>query len=155
MSIVKYKPFYAGFSLLHIETCCTSKLLTLCQPFSLQLSGPDPAQYGVRYIMSVFSEFYFSFFSVCISTTLDGLLHIHLKVLHYSCSGKNQEKYLEVWHTSDFHALRSFQMFTGPLVEIKLCLLSTVLLSGFQAVPGKFSGSGRHSKCSCLQDQAS
>ena len=30
----------------------------------------------------------------------------------------------------------SFQMFTGPLFEIKLHLLSTVLLSGFQSSPG-------------------
>ena len=32
-------------------------------------------------------------------------------------------------------ALQSFQMSTGPLFEIKLHLLSTVLLSGFQSSP--------------------
>ena len=56
-------------------------------------------------------------------------------------------------------------MFTGPLLQLKLQLLSAVLLSGFQssgklwnplskAVPGKFHGFGWHSKCKCLQDWA-
>ena len=56
-------------------------------------------------------------------------------------------------------------MFTSPLFQIKLYLLSTVLPSGFQssrelwnplskAVPGKFHRSGRHGKCNCLQDRA-
>ena len=51
-------------------------------------------------------------------------------------------------------------MFTGPLFQIKLNLLNTLLLGGFQyplrkAVPGKFHGSGGHStKWNCLQDRA-
>ena len=57
-------------------------------------------------------------------------------------------------------------MFTGPLFEIKLHLLSTVLLSGFHSspelsnplsravhVPGEFHGSGGYSKCKYLQDR--
>ena len=77
-------------------------------------------------------------------------------------------KYLQVRCRSYVWALRSFQMFTGPLLQIKLLLPSTcfVLLSGFQsspelwnplskAVPGRYHGSGRHSKCKCLHDWAS
>ena len=37
----------------------------------------------------------------------------------------NEEKYLQVWRTSYFWALQSFQMFTGPLFQIKLHLLNT------------------------------
>ena len=60
--------------------------------------------------------------------------------------------------------LRSFQMFTSHLFQIKQHLLSTVSPSGFQnsqgvfklskAVLGKFHDYGRHSKCSDLQDRA-
>ena len=60
--------------------------------------------------------------------------------------------------------LRSFQIFSSHLFQIKQHLLSTVLLSGFQSSPGvlklskavlgKFHEYGRHSKCSDLQDRA-
>ena len=44
--------------------------------------------------------------------------------------------YLQVRHASYFWALSSFQMCTGPLFQIKLHLLSTVSLSGFQSSLG-------------------
>ena len=62
-----------------------------------------------------------------------------------------------------FLSLWSFQMFTGALFQIKLHLLSTILLSGFQSslrnplsktVPGEFHGSGGQSKRNCLQERA-
>ena len=70
-------------------------------------------------------------------------------------------KYLQVGRTSYFRALRSFQLLTGPLFQIKLHVLS-ILTQGFQssrdlwnplskAVPGKFHGFGRLSKYNCLQ----
>ena len=66
---------------------------------------------------------------------------------------------------SYFWALRLFQMLTDPLFQVKLHLLSNVLLSIFHGSPGalkstewaatgKFHGSGRPSKCNCLQDRA-
>ena len=56
-------------------------------------------------------------------------------------------------------------MFTGPLFQTNLHLLRTVLLSGFQsswelwnppskAIPGKFLGSGGHSKRNCVHYRA-
>ena len=90
-----------------------------------------------------------------------------LHVCHNNCVAvsKIRKKYLQVWCTSPFWALRSFQMFTGPKFQVKLHLLSTVLLSGFQsshefwnslskALPGKFYRSGRHSNHNSLQYQA-
>ena len=44
---------------------------------------------------------------------------------------KIRKNIYSVQHISYFLALRSFQMFIGPLFQIKLHLLSTVLLSGF------------------------
>ena len=51
-------------------------------------------------------------------------------------SVKNYEKYLEVRSTSYFLALRLFRMFIGPLFQMKLRILSAVLLSEFQSSPG-------------------
>ena len=41
-------------------------------------------------------------------------------------------KYLQVGRTSYFRALRSFQLLTGPLFQIKLHVLS-ILTQGFQS----------------------
>ena len=79
------------------------------------------------------------------------------------CKKKNRKKYLQVWRTSYFWALRSFEMFTCPLCQIELHSLSTVLFSGFQssrelwnplstAVSDKIYGPGGHSEYDCLQD---
>ena len=54
----------------------------------------------------------------------------------YNSSVKNLENHLQVRQTSYFWALWSFQMFTGPLFQIILHLLSTALLSGFQSSLG-------------------
>ena len=40
-----------------------------------------------------------------------------------------------VWWTSDFEALQFFSMFTGPLFQIKLHLLSIGLFSAVQSLP--------------------
>ena len=45
-------------------------------------------------------------------------------------------KYLQVRGASYLCALRPFQIFAGPLFEIKLYSSSTALLSGFQSSPG-------------------
>ena len=52
------------------------------------------------------------------------------------CSAEKFGKYSQVWRTSYFWALQSFQMFTSPLSQIKQHLLSTALLKGFQSPPG-------------------
>ena len=66
----------------------------------------------------------------------------------------NFRNYLLVRRKSYFWALRSFQMFADPLLQTKLHLLITVLLSTCQsptwnqlrkAVPGKFNRSDGHS----------
>ena len=49
---------------------------------------------------------------------------------------KIRKIYLQVPHKHYFQALQSFQMFTAPLFEIKLHLLSAVLLGGFQSSTG-------------------
>ena len=76
-----------------------------------------------------------------------------------TCSVQDMVKYLRVYYGSYLWALWSFQMFTGPLFKIKIHLLSIVLLSFtphelwnplIKAVPGKFHGSGGHSKCNSL-----
>ena len=78
---------------------------------------------------------------------------------------KNWEKFLQVRCISYFRTLWQFPMFTAPLFQIKLHSLCAVLVSGFQssrelwnplstAVPGKFLGSGWHSKCNCLHERA-
>ena len=62
-------------------------------------------------------------------------------------------------HTSYLWALWSFPISKGPLFQLKLNLLSTVLFNGFQSsplsasVPGKLHGSSEHSECNFLQDQ--
>ena len=69
---------------------------------------------------------------------------------------------LYVYISSVFNMCSIFQKFAGLLVDIKLHLLSTVPFSWVQtpwelwnplskAVPGKFHGTGGHSKCNCLQ----
>ena len=50
----------------------------------------------------------------------------------YVYSDKNMKKYLQVWPTC-FLTSPPYWMFVGPLYQIKLHLLSTVLLSGFQS----------------------
>ena len=73
--------------------------------------------------------------------------------------------YSQVRHTSRFWVLWPIHMFTGPLFQIKLHLLNTVLLSGFQSSPGawnplskaisgNFNRSGRHSKHKYSQERA-
>ena len=74
-------------------------------------------------------------------------------------------KHLQLQCKSYFLPSWSFQIFTGPSFQIKLHLLSTLWLSGFQSshwellnpqskvVSGNLNGSGRHNKCNCLQDQ--
>ena len=46
---------------------------------------------------------------------------------------KNDEKYLQMRHISYFELYGHFRCFTGPLFQIKLHLLSTVLLGGSQS----------------------
>ena len=55
---------------------------------------------------------------------------------HYDVIVMNWENYSQVRCTNYFWSLRSFWMFTGPIFQTKLHLLCTVLLSGFQSVPG-------------------
>ena len=59
---------------------------------------------------------------------------VQAEVDGYQC--KKLGKYSKVQRTSNFWALRSFEMFAGPLFQIKLHLLSTALLSGFQSSTG-------------------
>ena len=83
-------------------------------------------------------------------------------ILYSTGNVKNLESYLQVRHTSYFGALRSIQMFTGPLFQMKLHLqvlsnsvdFREVWNSLSNAVPGKFPRSDRHSKHNCRQDQA-
>ena len=59
-------------------------------------------------------------------------------VINYICSVKNWEKYL-LSTGPMYKLLLSFAVnsyLTGPLFQIKLHLLSTVLLNGFQSSPG-------------------
>ena len=83
---------------------------------------------------------------------------------YVQCQKNCKNKYLQVPRVSYFWAFRSFEMLTGPLFQIKLHSWYTALLNGFQsfpevrnplskAVPGKFHGSGGHSKHNCLQDR--
>ena len=80
-------------------------------------------------------------------------------------SVKYWDKYSLVRRTSYFCALRSSHMFAGPLFQIKLHLLSAVLLVGLQryrklwnplskTVPGKFHQSVGHNKDNCWEDWA-
>ena len=67
---------------------------------------------------------------------------------------KAVEKYLQVQRTRYLWALRSFQMFTGHLIQTKLHLHPRELCNPqSKAAPGQFHGSGVHSKRNCLQDQ--
>ena len=70
-------------------------------------------------------------------------------------------KYLQVWRTSYYRALRSIQMFTIHLFEenktfTKSCLTQRIpkLRGSFEIrwVPSKYLGSGGYSKRNCLQD---
>ena len=67
-----------------------------------------------------------------------GLVKLPLKLGHgwITTVSKIRKKYLQIRCTSYFWALRSFQMFTDPLIQIKLHLPSTVLLIGFQSSMG-------------------
>ena len=62
---------------------------------------------------------------VGVSERIYHLVDRHI-VIAYQC--QTLGKYLQVQRN-----LRAFQMFTGPLFQIKLHLLSTVLLSRFQS----------------------
>ena len=86
-------------------------------------------------------------------------LHLFSRVPFHNSSVKNLEQIFTGQRKSYISALWSFHT---PLVQIKLHLLSTVLLSGFQSSPelwnplskavlGKFHGSGGHSKCNCYK----
>ena len=57
-----------------------------------------------------------------------------------SCSVKSERKYSQVWCTSYFWSLGSFQKFTSPLFQIELHLLSTALPRGFQWSYGGMEG---------------
>ena len=65
----------------------------------------------------------------------------------------NSRELLTRRRTWYFWVIRPFMLLTGPLFQIKLHLLGTVLLSGFQSSlrAGKFHGSGEHSIRNCLQ----
>ena len=84
------------------------------------------------------------------------LTHMHL----YSV--KIRKKYI---YRSDTQLLSSFFVLSSPSLQMKLHLLSSLFINGFptpselwnslnKALPGKFYGSGGHSKRQCLQDQA-
>ena len=68
-------------------------------------------------------------YSVPFSFKTRTLLSLCIYIYHNNV--KNLEKYAGPTHT-----LRSYQMFASHLFEIKLNLLSTTLLSGFQSSPG-------------------
>ena len=69
-------------------------------------------------------------------------------------------------YRSDLWALCSFQMFTGPIFQVKLHFAEYCITQWISKLPGsfeihwvkqylvKFHGSGGHSKCKCLHDRA-
>ena len=79
---------------------------------------------------------------------------------NYCVHGWAVEKYLQNRRTSYFLFLRSSEMFKGPFIPCKItftkyCITHQELWNPLsKAVPGKFHGSGGHSKRNCLQDRA-
>ena len=90
---------------------------------------------------------------------------IENKERRFYLSAKKLGKHLQVRRSNYFWAPLSFQMFTVPSFEIKLHLVGTAILRGFQtprelvnplskAVPVKCHGSGAYGNFNCLQDRA-